>query len=260
MTPDLWWLLPLLFALLEGVICGATGVLLLTQRRLLQANLIAHGVLPGLALALALKLDPAIGGWLSGLAAALVAERLIRTQQRQQDAVINTVLAGSLAVGVLLLSLLRLQVELEPLLFGDLLLAGWRDLLQTLLAGGVGWVFLASHYRQLVFSGVDPDGAEAAGIRLEHLHTLLALVTTLVIVSAIAAVGVILVIGLLCAPAVVATRRAGSLWNATGQAALIGASASVGGYGMALGLDLPPGPVIGLLCLAILLVPAKVSA
>ena len=74
-----WWILPLLFALLEGLICSATGTVLLTQRRILQANLVAHGVLPGLAIALALNLDPAIGGWLSGLAAALLAEGLIRS-------------------------------------------------------------------------------------------------------------------------------------------------------------------------------------
>ncbi|MEE2696698.1 MAG: metal ABC transporter permease, partial [Cyanobacteriota bacterium] len=102
-----WWLLPLLFALLEGLICSATGTVLLTQRRILQANLVAHGVLPGLAIALALNLDPAIGGWLSGLAAALLAEGLIRSHKQQQEAVINTVLAGSLAGGVLLLSLLN---------------------------------------------------------------------------------------------------------------------------------------------------------
>ena len=48
-----WWLLPLLMALLVGMLCPATGTLLVTQGRLLQANLISHAVLPGLALALA---------------------------------------------------------------------------------------------------------------------------------------------------------------------------------------------------------------
>ena len=89
---------------------------------------------PGLAIAVALQLDPAIGGWVSGLAAALVAERLIRSHRHQQEAVQNTVLAGALAIGVLLLAILQQRVELEALLFGDLLIAGGRDLLQTLIA------------------------------------------------------------------------------------------------------------------------------
>ena len=176
-------------------------------------------MLPGLAIALALNLDPAIGGWLSGLAAALLAEGLILHKQ-QQEAVINTVLAGSLAGGVLLLSLLNVRVDLNPL-FGDLLTAGWRDLWQTLLAAALSLGFLVGNYRALVFSGVDPDGAEAVNIK--RLYTLLAVVSTLVIVSAIAAVGVILVIALLCAPAVVALHSSLSLKEASLKAAAIGA-------------------------------------
>ena len=192
-----WWGLPLIFALLEGALCSCFGTVLLTQRRILQANLIAHGVLPGLAIAIALQLDPAIGGWISGLAAALLAERLMRNHQQQQEAVQNTVLAGALATGVLLMALLQQRVELEALLFGDLLIAGGRDLFQTLLATAAAIALIGSQYQRLVFSGVDPDGAEAAGVPIQRLRILLAVVTTLVIVSAISAVGIILVIALL---------------------------------------------------------------
>jgi|TARA_B100002052_G_C15881939_1_gene599726 zinc/manganese transport system permease protein len=250
-----WWALPLIFAILEGALCSTVGTVLLTQRRILQANLIAHGVLPGLAIAIALQLDPALGGWLSGLAAALLAERLIRSHSQQQEAVINTVLAGALATGVLLLALLEQRVELESLLFGDLLTAGWRDLIQTLVAAGVSLVFITTQYRPLVFSGVDPEGAESAGLRVSRLRTVLAVVTTLVVVSAIAAVGIILVIALLCAPAVLALQWATSLSGAMVRASVIGASCSLAGFGLALMLDLPPGPLIGWLCLLLLLLP-----
>ena len=54
------------------------------QRRLtdcagavMQANLISHAVLPGLALAVAFGLPPSVGGSLSGLLGAIVAERLL---------------------------------------------------------------------------------------------------------------------------------------------------------------------------------------
>ena len=250
-----WWGLPLIFALLEGALCSSVGTVLLTQRRILQANLIAHGVLPGLAIAIALQLDPAIGGWISGLAAALLAERLIRSHQQQQEAVQNTVLAGSLATGILLVALLQQRVELEGLLFGDLLIAGGRDLFQSVLAAAVAIAFITTQYKQLVFSGVDPDGAEAAGLPIHRLRIVLAVVTTLVIVSAISAVGIILVIALLCAPAVVGLNQASSLSGAMVRASVIGSSCSLGGFGLALLLDLPPGPVIGLLCLLLLWLP-----
>ena len=74
------WLVPLLMALLVGVLCPVTGTLLVTQRRVLQANLISHAVLPGVAVAVAFGLDPAIGGVISGLLGSMAAERLQQGQ------------------------------------------------------------------------------------------------------------------------------------------------------------------------------------
>ena len=121
--PDIWWLLPLTISVLIGAICPATGALLITQRRVLLANLMAHSVLPGLVIALAIGIDPSIGGLISGLLGALVAERLNRRFKGREEGAMNTVLAGFTALGVLLVPLLEARVDLETILFGDLLLS-----------------------------------------------------------------------------------------------------------------------------------------
>jgi zinc/manganese transport system permease protein len=128
--PDIWWLLPLTISLLIGAICPATGALLITQRRVLLANLMAHSVLPGLVIALAIGIDPSIGGLISGLLGALVAERLNRRFKGREEGAMNTVLAGFTALGVLLVPLLEARVDLETILFGDLLAATTTDLLR----------------------------------------------------------------------------------------------------------------------------------
>ena len=38
---DIWWLLPLVISLLIGAICPTTGAMLVSQRRVLLANLMA---------------------------------------------------------------------------------------------------------------------------------------------------------------------------------------------------------------------------
>lgn len=63
MDEVVFWLIPLLMAVLVGILCPVTGTLLVTQRRVLQANLISHAVLPGLALSVAFGFDPALGAW-----------------------------------------------------------------------------------------------------------------------------------------------------------------------------------------------------
>ena len=254
-----WWAVPLLLALVSGLLCPLTGTLLLVQRRLFQANLISHAVLPGLALALALalRLDPALGGVASGVGGALVADRLSRkapAADGSHEAVLNTVLAGFLGLGVLLIPLLHLRIDLEAVLFGDLLAAGPTDLLRALVALGAVLALLVGRYDQLVFLGVDPAGAAAMGVPVARLQALMTLVTAFTVVSAMAAVGVVLVMALMGAPAVVALVGAVSLRAALVRAAAVGLAVTALGFGLALvpAINLPPGPLIGVLCLGLL--------
>ena len=252
-----WWLLPLAMALLVGALCPAVGTLLVTQRRLMQANLISHAVLPGLVLALAAGLDPALGGVASGVLGALLAERLQRRDGRSHEAVINTVLAGFLGLGVLLIPLLGLRLDLEAVLFGDLLAVGVADLGRSLLAAAALLGLVAVAYRNLVYLGVDPDGAAAVGLPVRALRLALACITALVVVSAMAAVGVVLVIALLCAPVLPGLRRAVSLRAAMLRASVVGLLLSTAGFALALALNLPPGPLIGVACLGLSLSGAR---
>jgi zinc/manganese transport system permease protein len=252
-----WWGLPLGLALAIGALAPLAGTLLLVQRRLFLANLISHAVLPGLAVAVALRLDPALGGVLSGVAGALLAERLSRggaPGEEADAAVLNTVLAGFLGLGVLLIPLLHIRVDLEAVLFGDLLAAAPVDLLRTLLALAAVLLLLALRYQQLVFLGVDPLGAASAGLPVQRLRLLLTLVTAVTVVSAMTAVGVVQVIALMGAPALLALGGATSLRQALLRAALIGMAITALGFSLALlpAVNLPPGPLIGVLCLALL--------
>jgi len=250
----LWWLQPLILALLVGALCPLSGTLLLVQRRLFQANLISHAVLPGLALAVALRLDPGVGGVVSGVAGALLAEQLSRGDRGGDEAVLNTVLAGFLGLGVLLIPLLHIRVDLEAVLFGDLLAAGASDLVRTLVAFAAVLLLLGLRYRQLVYMGVDPLGAAAAGLPVRRLRLLLTLVTAFTVVSAMSAVGVVLVIALMGAPALLALTGAVSLRQALVRASVLGLLISGAGFGLAIqpAINLPPGPLIGVLCMGLL--------
>jgi len=129
-----WWLVPLIITIFSGILCPAMGTVLITHKRLLQVNLISHCVLPGLALALALGIHPSIGGVISGLLGSVIAESLTNRKSENYEAVMNTILAGMLGFGVLIIPLLGIRIDLEAVLFGDLLTANFGDLLRTIIA------------------------------------------------------------------------------------------------------------------------------
>lgn len=250
---EIWWLVPLILSLTIGVICPATGAILITQRRILLANLMAHSVLPGLIIALAVGLDPSIGGLISGLLGAFVAERLNQKYQGREEGAMNTVLAGFTAFGVLLVPLLNARIDLESILFGDLLAANTSDLARTSVAAALLTVFVVTNYMDLIFIGVDPEGARTAGRAVKMIRLMMSIITALVIISSITAVGIILVIGLLCAPVLLHIERSQSLTELMLRSSSTGLALCGGGMMLAIAVDLPPGPLIGTLCLALLI-------
>ena len=256
---DLWWLTPLALALLVGLICPTTGSLLITQRRILLANLMAHSVLPGLVIALAFEWDPMIGGLISGLVGALIAERLNQRFKGREEGAMNTVLAGFTALGVLLVPLLEARVDLETVLFGDLLAATSDDLIRTGVAAVALLLLVITRYQDLVFLGVDPEGAIAAKRPVSQMRFITIVVTALVVISAITAVGIVLVIGLLCAPVLVHVDRSISLRSLMIRSAGTGLLLCGGGLGLGMIADLPPGPLIGVLCVISLILKLRVS-
>ncbi len=243
-----WWLIPLFITFFSGFLCPALGTVLITHKRLLQVNLISHCVLPGLALAMALGIDPSIGGVLSGVVGALAAESLTNKKNPNYEAVMNTILAGSLGFGVLIIPLLGIRIDLEAVLFGDLLTANLSDLLRTLIAFSAFICLMILGYDKLVHIGLDPEGAASSGINVSVLNLALGFTTALVIVSSMSAVGVILVIALLSTPTLLGLQQAPSLWIAMVRSSIFGVVLSVLGFMLAMILNLSPGPLISVLC------------
>ena len=237
------------------------GTVLITHKRLLQVNLISHCVLPGLALALALGIHPSIGGVISGLLGSIIAESLTNKKSENYEAIMNTILAGMLGFGVLIIPLLGIRIDLEAVLFGDLLTANFGDLLRTIIAFLVFILLMTFGYEKVVYVGLDPEGADANGINVSSLNLALGFTTALVIVSSMAAVGVILVIALLSTPALMGLVQASSLRVAMVRSSIFGVVISVLGFSLAILFNLAPGPLISVLCVAsLLLIPAGQSS
>ena len=183
---------------------------------------------------------------------ALLAENLTNKRSENYAAVMNTILAGSLGLGIILIPILGIRIDLEAVLFGDLLTANEVDLFRTLIAFLVFTCLMFFGYDKLVYVGLDPEGADANGIDVSFLNLALGVTTALVIVSSMAAVGVILVIALLSTPALMGLVQASSLRVAMVRSSIFGVVISVLGFSLAILFNLAPGPLISVLCVAFL--------
>jgi manganese/iron transport system permease protein len=239
-------------ALIEVVVVGAVGGLLgswIVLRRLaFYSHAVGSATFPGLVLADAWSLaaqGPALG---TGLAAAVLTDRLSDVRPRSPDAATGLVLVGFLATGVILASdVYGSGAGVDRLLFGSLLAVSDRDVQVTLAAAAVLGAVAAGCRRSWLAAGFDPASAQHLGVSSRRADLVLLLAVAVATVVAVDAAGALLAAALFVLPAASArllTSRVASL-QATAVALAVGQGAA--GLWLAYELDVPPGPAIALL-------------
>lgn len=245
--------LALLVGLLVGIICPVVGAYLIVQRIALLGDVIAHAVLPGLAIAHFLGLDLLIGAFGFGLLSTFFIN-WVRSQSRvSADAAMAITFASFFSLGIMLLSLLQSRLELDKLLFGDVLSVTLTDLGRIAAISSIVLVGIVLVYKELLFFTFDRVGAEAMGLPVAWLNLGLMAAITLTIIAGMKTVGVVLVIALMVGPAATAFLLVRELHWMMVVGALIGVSSSLTGLYLSYYLDLPSGPAIALTVFAFFL-------
>lgn len=171
----------------------------------------AHGVLPGIALAAVWGLDLTLGAAVSAVVMVLGINLVHRTTRLSDDTGIGLLFVGMLALGVVIISRQNsFSGDLTGFLFGDVLgvsdgeiLLGVAALVVTLLGVIIG-------HRPFLALSIDASKAATLGFRPQAAHVAMLTLLSLTVVTSFRVVGTLLVFGLLVAPpatAVLLVRR-----------------------------------------------------
>jgi manganese/iron transport system permease protein len=243
----------LLMGVLIGAFCPVVGTYLVVQRITLLGDVIAHAVLPGLVLANFFGIDFTLGAFISGMLGTGFIT-WIRTYSRVKvDAAMAMTFASFFSLGILLLSVLKTQLNLEALLFGDILSVTPYEIGHAIAIAAVILLLIRIFYRPLLFFTFDRTGAAAAGLPVMWLNFGLMAAITATIIIGMQMVGVILAISLMVGPATAAYLLVKELHQMMVVGAGLGALSSVVGIYFSYYLDLPTGPTIALVVFGLFL-------
>ena len=236
-------------ALLGGigvaVICGPLGCLVVWQRMTYFGATLSHAALLGIALGLFLKLNLQLGILLVSLAVSLLLVLMSRHRFLSSDTVLGILAHGSLALGLVLLTVLPgVRLDLLGYLFGDILAISRPDILWIYLGGLGVLVTLAKIWRPLLSLIIQRELALVDGINEHRMRAVFFLLLSLVVAVAMQVVGILLIVSLLIIPAATARYFANSPEIMALLATAFGIAAVTGGLGMSLFLDTPAGPSI----------------
>ncbi|WP_153031252.1 zinc ABC transporter permease AztB [Amycolatopsis sp. YIM 10] len=220
----------LLAGVLVSVVCALVGTWVVLRGMAFIGDAMSHGMLPGVAIASLIGVNPLLGAALSAGVMALGVTALGRSRRLSQDTTIGLLFVGMLAAGVIIVSHSQsFAVDLTGFLFGDVLAVGPGDL--NLLAITLVLVAVVSllGFRSFAALTFDARKAHTLGLRPGWANAVLLALVTLTIVASFRVVGTLLVFGLLIAPAAAATFWARRIATIMLFAALLGVLATVAG-------------------------------
>ncbi|MCP2032165.1 zinc/manganese transport system permease protein/manganese/iron transport system permease protein [Okibacterium sp. HSC-33S16] len=197
----------LLGGVLVALICAIVGVWVVLRGMAFLGEAMAHGMLPGVAVATLIGAPVLIGAAVSALVMSAGIGLLRRRGRLSHDTSIGLLFVGMLALGVILISHSgSFATDATAVLFGDVLAIAWPDVATLLVALVATIVIAAAFHRSFVALAFDERVARVLGLRPALAQSMLIGLVTIAVVASYQAVGSLLVVGLLLAPAVAAGR------------------------------------------------------
>lgn len=192
---------------LVAVLCALVGTWVVTRGMAFLGEAMAHGVLPGVAVASLVGLPPIAGAAVSAALMSLGVSVVQRRWRLSADTSIGLLFVASLALGVVIISSSRsFATDATAILFGDILAVQPAQLVALAAATAATAVIAIGWHRAFVALAVDPRQAQLQRLRPRLAQAVLIGLVALAVVSAYQAVGSLLVLGMLLGPAVAAAR------------------------------------------------------
>lgn len=221
-------------ALLAGLLAVATtstvGTWVVIRGMSFIGDALAHGVLPGIALAFVLGYSTNLGALVAAGAMVVLIWLVTRRSGLTEDTGIGLLFVGMLALGVVIISRAdTFAGDLTAFLFGNPLAASASDLWFQVGALVVVLALVLALYRPLLVLSFDERTAALLGLRPGATHLVMMALVALAVVASFRTVGTLMTFGLLVAPPATAALLVRRVWLIMVVAVALGWLAVVAG-------------------------------
>ncbi len=236
-------------ALLAGLLASAAtavvGTWVVLRGLTFLGDALAHGVIPGLALAVLWGFSPIVGAFVAALVMSGAVTLVSRRARVREDTGIGLLFVGMLALGVVIISRSdSFATDATSVLFGDVLGVSSGDLRGQAVGAAVVIVVSVVLYRPFLALAFNEDKASTLGLRPGLTHAALMVLLATAIVASFQAIGTLLVFGLLIGPPATASLLVRRVPLIMATAVALGAVAVVGGLALSFHHDTAGGATI----------------
>ena len=192
----------LVAGILVSIACAIAGTFIILRGLAFIGDALAHGVLPGIAVAILVGFPGIIG---ASVGAVIMIGGITLITQRSKlssDTAIGMLFVGMLSLGVVIVSRSSsFSGDLTRILFGEILGISIQSILMQLVATIIVIIVAIVCARPFLLLSFDPEQAQVAGFSSKLYHNIMLFMIAITVVVSFQTVGTLLVFGLLLAPA-----------------------------------------------------------
>jgi zinc transport system permease protein len=246
-------------ALIAGMAVAITasviGLFLVLRRNSLFGDALSHVAFGGIAVGLVANIYPLWTGVAFSVLGALGITKLRQSAKIPADATVAILLAGGLALGLLLSSISPSGnlINIFSYLFGSILVVSVEDTLAILAMAGAILAIVILLYRQFMYVTFDEEQAKVGGLSISKLSYLFAVLASVSVIVSMRLVGILLVSSLIVIPNITALL----LGKGFKKTALISVGISifsvVTGIAVSYAANFPPSATIVIVLIAVFL-------
>jgi manganese/iron transport system permease protein len=191
----------LIGGLISGFMASIVGTWLVLRGMSFFGDAFVHGVVPGIAVAVLIDINPLIGAAAAALVMVILIEVINRSTTLSADTSIGLLFVGMLSLGVILISRSdSYSGNLTTILFGDPLGITWQNIYIQIGLGVIVLALTGYLYRTLVVMSFSVEKAELWGMKPGRAHFLLLILIAMTVIGSFQSVGTLLVFSLLIGP------------------------------------------------------------
>jgi len=261
-----WWITPFndnpflrdaLWAALLSVFCTSViGTWVVLRGLSFLGDALAHGVLPGIAIAFVMGGNTTVGALIAALAMVIGVQVIRAASPLPDDASIGVLFVGFLALAVVVMSAQQGggAGDLTRFLFGSINAIDSGDLRTLVIVTAITLIGVVVLHRALLVGTFDVTQARLIGFRPQLTHFALLVLLALSIVASFETVGSLLVFAFLIAPPSTATLLVKRVPLVMCVAVLIGSACAVIGLLVSYHHDTATGATMALVTVIVFLV------
>jgi zinc transport system permease protein len=231
-----------------AISAGVLGCFIIWRRMAYFTDALAHSAILGVSLGLLVGVEFNFSIIIVSFVFASLLLILAEKKAFTTDGLIGVLAYSFLALGIIIFSLLEINVDLHSYLFGDILAISLSDIYFIYLSLAVILVVIITNWQKLLLLTISEDIAKVEGVNTLRLKLIFMFLSAVLVATSVQIVGALLIGALIIIPALTARTFSNSINTMVLSATLVGILAIILGVYFSIIFDSPTGPSIVIIC------------